>query len=215
MRRKELPELPEKEKEELLGETVPPSTLSGPHDRTEEMEGIKLEIENVKERIRQHSERRKKTVEGTKVETVPPDFRIKKSTRRKETGWKVKRKEIALVGENEEIRLQRKAMNRMFMSGKLKRGGVPPSRVSVKIQPTSACTRTASVSLNSMGRTVPPIIPQISWLKPRGEVLRGTIPSQKSQTRNQMPKETCTMLPGGGGGGRRYEEKCTSQVCVK
>jgi hypothetical protein len=167
---------------------------------------------------------------------------------------------MELLGEHEEFRMQRKAMNKMFVSGKLRRGAVPPSPVSVTVPPSSACKREAptyhtlceggtvppspvsgtisptsarkrssrrtvppemrrgtvppSTRVTSIGETaatpatsdrvggtVPPSTPEKSWKVPRNELLRGTVPSQTSQTGTQLPKEKSRVLPRGREGG--------------
>jgi hypothetical protein len=76
-------ELPETERMELLGETVPPIPKDGPPDRKKEINNIKLEITKIEEMIRLHSEQRKEKGKGTEVGTVPPYFGLKRSTKRK------------------------------------------------------------------------------------------------------------------------------------
>ena len=127
-----------------MGETVPPIPQDGPPDRENEIDTIKLEISKIEEMLKLHSAQRKEKGKGTEVRTVPPYFGLKISSKRKgKTSAGRKRKEIELCGENEEFRIQKKAMNRMFMSGKLRRGAVPPSPVIVTVPPSSACKQEA------------------------------------------------------------------------
>ena len=53
--------------------------------------------------------------------------------------------------------MQKKAMNRMFVSGKLRRGAVPPSPVIVTVPPSSVCKREApTYHTLCEGGTIPP-----------------------------------------------------------
>ena len=135
-----------KELEEKFGGAVTPNNqlhlnLDAPPDRQAEQEGIMLEITRIKEILEQNLEERKEKEKGirkdTEVGTVPPSLGLKRSTK-KEKGKtsieKGKREKLELVGENEGLRKQRRAMNKMFMTGKLKReekGKVPPIPLSL------------------------------------------------------------------------------------
>ena len=86
---------------ELLGGTVPTNlhaSRGGQPDRGRELNAIKLEIFKVEEMIKLHSSQRK----DAEVRTVPPDFGLRRSTRRRRTSpTGGKRKELELCGENE------------------------------------------------------------------------------------------------------------------
>ena len=72
-----------------------------PPDRGRELNTIKLEILKIEELIRLQSSKRK----DAEVRTVPPDFGLGKSTRRRGTlPRRGKMKELKLCGENEMIR---------------------------------------------------------------------------------------------------------------
>ena len=96
----------------ILTEDLHPSNGSPP-DRERELNAIKLEILKIEEQIRLQSSKE------TEVRTVPPDLGLKKSTRKQGTVPRRRKwKELKLCGENEIIRNQKKAMSRMFLSGK-------------------------------------------------------------------------------------------------
>ena len=119
----------ENEEMALLGGTVPPDlhpSNGSPPDRERELNEIKLDILKIEEQIRLQSSKE------ADVRTVPPDLGLKKSTRKQGTvPGRRKWKELKLCGKNEIVRNQKKAMSRMFLSGKLKRGTVPQGPATV------------------------------------------------------------------------------------
>ena len=79
----------------------------------------------------------------------------------------------------------------------MRRGTVPPSTRMTSIGGKAATTATS----DRVGGTVPPSTPEKSWKMPKNELLRGTVPSQTSQTGTQFPKKKSRVLPGGREGG--------------
>ena len=126
-------------------------------ERAEEMKNLELEMIRIEKILEEQSKQKKEKEEKEEGKEV---YEVKISTRRK--GGKRsegKRKEMELQGANEETRLQRRAMRKMFSSGKLRRGPVPPT----------------TATSDRMGGTSPPIPPDRNWNKNSiKELLRGT-----------------------------------------
>ena len=140
------------------------------------MNAMKLEILKIEEQIRLL------TSKGAEVRTVPPDLGLKTSTRRKgRVPGRRKWKELTLCGQNEVVRSQKNAMNRMFLSGKLKRGTVPENTATVPQLPMD-CMQVETSTKACEGGAVPP--------SPAG----GT-PTSPTLTRQHLKTETVPPNP--------------------
>ena len=96
-----------------------------PPDRGGEIETIRQEIKRIEEQIERNKPKVPMITKTLQAGTVPPDFEVKKTTRKdKQTK---KNRGVEPKGKNGTVWKMKREMNDMFKRGKLERGTVPPT----------------------------------------------------------------------------------------